>query len=439
MKSTFSCFLFLTFSAAMSISQEVRPLAQEFVELYRSPDPKNQYAGSPGITRLEDGRLVASHDLFYSSRYKESHDKEDWKSTTRILISDDKGKSWKETGRVEMVHSRTFIAGDALYAIGKSRDVRISRSDDHGETWTKSVPITDDGIYHQSSCNVHYAKGNVYLVMEWHRPHSGIDGWQIGDLAPVMMRAKETDDLTKPESWTFASKLVFEDVWKPEETDFFGVPFFPVDRKQVTYLVPPKGRGVAPLGWLETNVVEFNDPNHLWHDPSGNTFHLWMRAHTGGTGYAAIAKVTENKDGSMTTSLQEAPSGKKMLFIPCPGGQLRFHVLYDEETSLYWLLSSQATDSMIRPDAMPKERWGLPNNERHRLQLHFSKNMVDWCFAGLVCTGNSPKEARHYAGMCFDGDDICVVSRSGDETAHSAHNTNLITFHRVKNFRNLVY
>lgn len=426
-------------SPALSFGQAIKPLAQNFVELWRSPDPKNRYAGSPGILRLDNSRLVATHDLFYSQKFKDTHEKRDWNSTTRIYTSDDHGETWIQRGEVEMVHSRPFRAGNALYVIGKSRDVRISRSDDEGETWSKSVPLTDDGIYHQSACNVHYANGCVYLVMEWHRPHSGIDAWQIGDLAPVLMRAEATDDLTKPENWTFASKLVFEDIWNPEQTDYFGVPFFPADAKKVTYLVPPKGRGVAPLGWLETNVVQFTEPEHIWHDPQGKTFHLWMRAHTGGTGFAAIAKVTENEDGTMTTSLQEAPSGKKMLFVPCPGGHLRFHITYDKKTMLFWLLSSQATDSMVRPELMTKERWGLPNNERHRLQLHFSRNMIDWCFAGLVCTGKSPKEARHYASMCIDGDDLCILSRSGDDAAHSAHNTNLITFHRIQDFRKLAY
>ena len=42
-------------------------------------------------------------------------------------------------------------------------------------------------------------------------------------------------------------------------------------------------RGMHPPGWLETNVVQFTDPDHLWYDPTGRTFHLWMRAHTGGT------------------------------------------------------------------------------------------------------------------------------------------------------------
>ena len=118
---------------------------------------------------------------------------------------------------------------------------------------------------------------------------------------------------------------------------------------------------------------------------------------------------------------------------------MKFHVLQDEQTKLFWLLSTQATDSMIRPARMPDDRYNLPNDERRRLQLHFSKNMVDWCFAGLVAVGPVEVASRHYASMAIDGDDLFVLSRSGDERAKNAHDGNLITFHTIENFRQLVY
>jgi hypothetical protein len=118
---------------------------------------------------------------------------------------------------------------------------------------------------------------------------------------------------------------------------------------------------------------------------------------------------------------------------------MKFHILYDDETSLFWLLSTQATDSMTRAECLPPDRYNLPNNERRRLTLHFSKNCIDWCFAGLVAVGPCEKCSRHYASMVFDKDDIVVLSRSGDECASNPHDGNLITLHRVPDFRALVY
>jgi hypothetical protein len=94
---------------------------------------------------------------------------------------------------------------------------------------------------------------------------------------------------------------------------------------------------------------------------------------------------------------------------------------------------------MTRPDRLSADRYSLPNNERHRLALHFSTNCVDWCFAGLVADSGHPRQARHYASMVVDGEDLHVLARSGDGRALSAHDTNLITFHTVRRFRDLVY
>ena len=283
---------------------------------------------------------------------------------------------------------------------------------------------------------MHYSRGNIYIVME-KLCNNDVKDWPVSTIAPVLMRANVEDDLTKRESWTFASELIFRDAVKQDELDFFGVPFYKTPEKKAAQIAPR--RYCAPLGWLETNIVQFVDHNHNWYDPSGHTFHLWMRAHTGGTGYAAIAKVVEKSDGSMETMLETVPSGKRIVYVPCPGGQMKFHILYDDVTKLYWLLSTQATDSMTRAECLPEERYGLPDNERQRLQLHFSKNCIDWCFAGLVAKGEGIKHSRHYASMVIDGDDLHILSRSGDENAMNAHNGNFISFHTVKDFRNLVY
>jgi hypothetical protein len=430
-------------------AQPIRPLAPEFVTVFESPDPARVFAYSPGIVRLEGGRLVATIDVGgpgveHLPGVKWQRGDNGWSWQGRVYTSDDGGRAWVQRSEFSFMHARPFAAGDRLYVLGQAGDLTIIRSDDGGKTWSAPAKLTEGQFWHQAPCNVHHANGCVYLVME-RRVTSDIKTWYVGEMAPVLMRGRIGDDLTRREHWTLASELSFRDALPGAEADpavdFFGVPFFPAPYPRGS--TPAPGRNCAPLGWLETNVVQFTAPDHLWHDPSAKTFHLWSRAHTGGTGYACIAKVVEQGDkpgtGAMDTMLEKVPSGKTMLYVPCPGGQMKFHVLYDEQTKLYWLLSTQATDSMIRPDRMPADRYNLPNNERRRLQLHFSKNMIDWCFAGLVAVGPMENASRHYASMAIDGDDLVILSRSGDERAKSAHDGNLITFHRVKNFRELVY
>jgi len=57
----------------------------------------------------------------------------------------------------------------------------------------------------------------------------------------------------------------------------------------------------------------------------------------------------------------------------------------------------------------------------------------------LSARGDDPRQARHYASMVVDGADLHVLSRSGDHRARPAHDGNLITFHTIRNFRDLVY
>ena len=410
-------------------------LANDFVVVFESPLPDGAFCYTPGLVRLESGRLIATMDLgglrvpeLNPPIALENSERGGFTSVGKIFTSDDGGQSWQHRADFPGIHARPFVAGGCIYVLGQAGDLLILRSDDAGETWSDPVKLTEGEYWHQSACNVHYANDHIYLVME-KRVYFEQDRWPVHEQAPVLMRGQLGDDLTQPENWTFASELAFHDVL-PDDLDLMGFPFW-----------TPYGteRTMAPMGWLETNVVQFYDPDHVWCDPTGHTFHLWMRAHTGGTGYAAIAKVVENNDGTMTTQVETVPSGRRILYVPCPGGQMRFHVLYDEQDKLYWLLSTLAWDSMTHVDKLPPDRYNLPNNERQVLSLHFSKNMMDWRMAGVVAQGNSVKESRHYASMVFDGDDLLVLSRSGDHRAKSAHDGNLITFHRVKNFRSLVY
>jgi len=417
----------------------VRPLADAFVKVFESPDPKSVYTYSPGLARCPNGRLVATTDLGGPGvgrlpGPKGKRGNRFWKG--KLFTSDDHGKTWTHRTDYPFLHARPFVAGKSLYVLGHAGDLRIIRSDDWGETWGEPVRFTEGQDWHQAPCNVLYANGCVYLVMERWMYHD-VRGWGVNQCAPVLMRGRVGDDLTKKGTWTFASEMAFRDAVPTKELDYFGVPFYKAHPQNGVMVA--RGRHCAPMGWLETNVVQFVDRDHIWHDPKGKTFYLWMRAHTGGTGLAAVAKVVEHEDGSMTTGLATVPSGRRVVYVPCPGGQMKFHILYDDVTKLYWLLSSQATDSMTRPDRLPSERYNLPNNERHRLQLHFSKNCIDWCFAGIVAMGPSPKQSRHYASMVIDGEDLHVLSRSGDARARSAHDGDFISFHTVKGFRGLVY
>lgn len=415
-------------------------LANEYVVVYASPDAQRVYAYSPGLARLPSGRLVATMDQGFSRDGKTLEqaggipaDRSNWWG--KVFVSDNHGRSWRQVTDMPMRHARPFVAGRSLYVLGHSDDLVIMRSDDEGESWSDPVLLTQGQKWHQAPCNVLHRGDRVYLVME-RVTDPAFQGWTVSVLAPVVMSAKVTGDLTRRAAWVFSSELSFRDALSQAgRPSLVGVPFFAVGPTG-----GERSRTMQPIGWLETNIVQFLDPRHIWHDPTGRTYHLWMRAHTGSTNLACIAKAVESGDGAgIRVSVEKVPSGEPVLYVPCLGGHLKFHILWDEQTRLFWLLSSQATDSMTAPQKLPADRYGLPNNERHRLALHFSSNCMDWCFAGLVADSGHPRQGRHYASMVIDGDDLHVLSRSGDARAKSAHDANLITFHTVKGFRELAY
>ncbi|MES2696072.1 MAG: sialidase family protein [Verrucomicrobiota bacterium] len=424
-------------SGAVSNAAPIRPLAQNHVVVGESPAPGEVPLYSPTILRLDTGRLVAGYTRATDDTAKHG------RSAEVLLTSDDHGVTWTKRAELPSLQGRIFAAGKSLYYLSTGAGLPMSRSDDQGVTWSKPVPLTaKELVWQQTPANVWHTRGNVYLAFE--RRNKIINTWGPSEKALVLLRARAGDDLTQPKAWTFSSELVFSDVVPGVREnnvglEYFGVPFFPQAYPNRMEIAKSPRRTMPPIGWVEPGVVQIMDPDHVWFDPSGHTFHILARAHTGGTGFACLTKVVENSDGSMTMSLEQAPSGKKMLYLPVPGGQLRFHILYDAKSQLYWLVGSQATDSMTRADRMPKERFDLPYNERQRLVLHFSRNLVDWCFAGLVAKADSPKESRHYASMDIDGDDLVILSRSGDTRAKNAHEGNIITFHRVTDFRQLVY
>ena len=409
----------------------MKHLADEFVAVVKSPDPERIYCYSPGICVLPTGRLVATMD-FGGPGVKDMQGHVDYNGNDRpyigeVFLSDDGGKTWRHTATRSLFQMRPFLAGGPLYALGHAGDLAVIRSDDDGETWSGVHLLTSGQKWHQAPSNVWYKGDCVYLVME-RRMHDRTP-WAVCAHAPVLMRAKVTDDLTRRESWTFASEIVFEENVDENNLPDWGIPFMPN--------VPGGNLAGIHMGWLETNVVQLLKKNDWFYDPTGKTFHLFMRQFTGLSWTGSMLKVVEQEDGSMLTQFEYAPSGKRMVFTRIPGGgESKFHILYDEKTQTYWLLTNEKMDSMVDSNKMtPRQRSGY---DRSRLVLYYSLNCFDWIFAGVVAAGHNLYQSRSYASMAFCGEDLLVLSRTGDENAYNGHDTNIISFHRVKHFRDLI-
>lgn len=383
-----------------------RLLAGEKV-ITTSPNPDSIYLYTPAIAQGFGGRFVVAVDYGGPGTYSLDGPKSDFGdykagNQIRVLLSDDKGKTWRETpARIPMMHEILFKAGGSLYMIGHSGRLLITRSDDNGETWSEPAVLCPEPRWHQSCTAVDVYDGKVTLVYEkWVAEKHKWPG-----VGPVLMQAREDADLTDPSSWKFS------ELYNPDE-----------DMEAARPSGIPVNAPGAP-GMLETNVIRVHNPANPFYDATGKSVALLARASTGFPDIGVMLKGYEREDGSLAIGRFRKNEGE-VYFVHIPGGDLKFHILYDPESRLYWLLHSQIDGRM---------------NYRRRLALSYSPDLLRWTFAGLVAVGPTDHSARHYATMIQDGDDLFIVSRSGDERARTAHDGNIVTFHRIKDFRKLIY
>ena len=383
-----------------------RLLAGEKV-ITTSPNPDSIYLYTPAIAQGFGGRFVVAVDYGGPGTYSLDGPKSDFGdykagNQIRVLLSDDKGRTWRETpARIPMMHEILFKAGGSLYMIGHSGRLLITRSDDNGETWSEPAVLCPEPRWHQSCTAVDVYDGKVTLVYEkWVAEKHKWPG-----VGPVLMQAREDADLTDPSNWKFS------ELYNPDD-----------DMEAARPSGIPVNAPGAP-GMLETNVIRVHNPANPFYDATGKSVALLARASTGFPDIGVMLKGYEREDGSLAIGRFRKNEGE-VYFVHIPGGDLKFHILYDPESRLYWLLHSQIDGRM---------------NYRRRLALSYSPDLLRWTFAGLVAVGPTDHSARHYATMIQDGDDLFIVSRSGDEKARTAHDGNIVTFHRIKDFRKLIY
>lgn len=377
------CFILLGLSVAASA--QVSPDLPGRLVSY-SPSASSKYIGSPGLAKLADGTLVASHDEFGGGSSMNTS------AVTQIFRSTDNGVSWTPAAVVNGAFwSNLFVHRGALYLLGVNRqygDVVIRRSSDGGFTWT--APDSADtgllaggGQYHCAPMPVIEHAGRLWRAMERRDPASG---WAPNFRAGMMSIPTGADPLDASR-WTFSNLL-------PSQSSWLGGGFG---------------------GWLEGNAVV---------DPAGNLLNLLRVDHPDHPEKAAMLSVSP--DG-LATAFDPATG-----FVDMPGGSKKFAIRHDAVSNRYWSLANQV------PVAFQAGRH--PASTRNTLSLVSSADLRQWTDHGTVIS--HPDPTRHgfqYVEWQFDGDDIIATARTAFvDTAGGAanyHDANHLTFHRIRGFR----
>jgi hypothetical protein len=408
----------------MSFSaQAVEPLAQQYVVVHKVRDlddpAKAVCVGSPDIIQLPSGRLIASMELWLKRPTSGDEGGIDYPNHCKIKASDDGGKTWQQISTNGITWGSLFYVNGALHMIGNDphkRDVRIIRSPDGGESWSKPMTLFDDSRYHGSATPVHVRNGFVYRAFE---------DMDRGS-ASLVVAGDLSRDLLDPAAWRMSNK-----VEPPRDT--------PSLSRQVSAV--KDGRDFGGNWFLEGNVIEIRGE---WYVLLRTRIDVQLTA-----GMTSVCKL--DYDG-------KTMEYRFLQFYPMPGGQNKFKIIYDARSGLYWTCSSMVPDPYQDPEPLAERGFaGNPGNTRRILMLSYSIDGLNWFQAGCVAMSRNPLESFHYSSQVVVGDDLLVLSRSSigadneyrDYTWNSGvgegkaklpynnHDSNMITLHRVRNFRSL--
>jgi hypothetical protein len=353
------------------------------------------FVGSPGIVVLTNGDYVASHDFFGPKSTEHT------RAVTAVFRARDRGLTWRKIATIDgQFWSSLFVNQGALYLLGTDKhhgNAVIRRSLDGGQTWTMPADaatglLRGDAQYHCAPTPVIEHAGRLWRGIERRIPPTG---WG-GNYCAGVMSAPVNADLLNAANWTFSN-------------------FLPSSRRW---------NGGDMGGWLEGNVVV---------TPAGQVLD--------------ILRVDTARPPEKAAMVLVSPNGRNLSFDPAtgfidlPGGAKKFTIRQDPKGHGYWTLAS------IAPEGGGGANRGLassatPAGIRNTLALLRSSDLRQWKVCGILL--HHPDAARHafqYVDWQFDGDDIIAACRTayddGQGGAHSGHDANFLTFHRIQKFRAL--
>jgi hypothetical protein len=338
----------------------------------------------------------------------------------RMLLSrsDDGGATWKaldanlDFGR-RMLGGALFVHEGALYLFvspgGDDGVISVARSDDEGASWSEwaeviRVPLEssmaaageratldDDPNRAEGQRWIAYCQnamavkdGRLYLAVSE----------RCRDMA--VARCELEKGLMNPRAWSISDTVTVS-----------------VPRELNPGLFP--GRS---MGTLEGNVIEMDGQLRLLARQVVDRY--------GTSNIAAVFEVTEGQDRPALSFTQ---------LFPIIGAHGKFDIVYDAASRLFWMatnLESNSQNRVTHPSGCHKGR------DRRFLTLWYALDALNWFPAGCIAAAEKMQQTFNYPCMVIDGDDLAILSRTTlDADNYTSHDADLVTFHRVRNFRAL--
>ena len=378
----------------------------------------------PALSGIPEGGLLATFPSLVAARHTLPGDSVGTPlNSFKLARSYDGGISWEPLPALDLCDGMPFTHDGKLYLLANnrgesyldsageevhggpaaSRNIVITRSDDGGDTWLEPVTLFE-GSYWNVAAGMAVANGNMYRAFDVPSPDEGADPTAVRatghDL--VVAAADLSRDLLDPGSWRISRPVSF--------------PGVPEALKRNLYARYDDNR------WLEPNVVCV-----------GGNLRVHSRVRIDRLATAGMCAVTDIHDDGENISLEFVQ------FYPMPGGQCKFHILHDDVSGLFWATANLVTNSQDLEWGRQLSAMGFhqtPGNERRFLMLMYSLDALNWFQAGCVAMSTNPIRSFHYTMPFIDADDMLIISRTS-KNASNQHDSDLVTFHRITEFRDL--
>lgn len=343
-----------------------------------------RFVAGPCIVKCPSGRLVALMDVFSGAEHHAM--------LCLLYASDDGGLTWNYLNELAPAYwAKLFMHQGALYCIANTNahgNIVIGRSDDEGVTWTAPTilfPMNYDYGAEGAPGKILIKDGRLCICV-------GCGTWGRNCFKMGYISAGVDGDLMDPGNWEISELLEYDVNWENSPKNV--------------------GRGTqSPGAGIEGNMVL--GPDGVLH----------------GCYRMDIRRGGEPNWGKMLM-LDADPTQPEKGFtfnavVDCLlGSNSKFYIDYDAVTGNY---------VMIGTEQKPPEKPG-----RTVLSMGISKDLKDWRIVHRIYDYHQYDAGAvgfQYPDWEFDGDDILLVTRVGFNASDTHHNSNCITFERIKNFR----
>ena len=360
-------------------------------------DFAGSYIGSPNILELPSGNFLATHDIFGKSEF----------GFAMVFISRDKGETWEYQCEMHRLREcKPFLHNGRLLMIASyTRDIAITESLDEGKTWREPVVLLRTDRYFEGK-----QKSSGQLTESDVIVHNGricfsldVGAWGLTcqeGYSNSIMSAPADCDLFDKDNWDYTplTSLPLEKIKIP------GV--------QYDYVVAVEGNVISgPDGELYDMIRM----DHI------------LRKH--------IAKGDFTVPNNMAALYRFKSVDEPLEFVQtvdvAVGLRSMFFVQYDKVSGYYFVLGNECKAGNETDE---------PNGTRRCVYtLSASKDLINWRkLKELINCSDKANYCVSQPAFIIDGDDLCYLSRTGWGKISNQHDNNLITFHREKNFRNLL-